>query len=50
MPTKYGVPLVEIWQGLGGLDWAIPGTNPAGIRDNWDLSICPSIFRKLRDV
>jgi len=24
MPTKYGVPLVEIWQGLRGrLDWAI---------------------------
>jgi len=35
MPTKYGVPLVEIWQGLGVIGLGIPSTNSAGIRDNW---------------
>jgi anthranilate phosphoribosyltransferase len=33
MPTKYGVPLVEIWQGLG-VDWR--GLDLAGVQDIFD--------------
>jgi len=38
------------WQGLGRLDLAIPAaqTSRYSRQPDWDLFICPSIFRKLR--
>jgi anthranilate phosphoribosyltransferase len=44
MPTKYGTPLIELWQGLG-LDFS-PLSLDRTQKRVWPLFICPNIFPK----
>ena len=50
MPTKYGVPLIEIWQGLG-VDFFLtsPPPSPTTFRENWTrFRLSPSTFSSSR--